>query len=291
MAMSGQSRFRLYPRLGPPWCAVLSLRAPRRADEMETQMITITSNAKEYANFIDDLVKSQVPFALSKAMNVTAVQARDGALHQNYKSTFDERNKAFFRQVHSIRPSSAGQGKRIGRMVVAIQQSNLPPPPGTVARLTTRQAPGVIVKYSNPSQPGRKRGVADTDFMKLHVGGGTRLPSRKYLTVPFSTSKIRRKKTTGAVIPSQSATTLLSPGGKGFISGKEGSSGKITIFMRKGKGTITPMYSLKESLSIKQKYNPSLVVKNAFLSSLNINFQQSIQLAIKTSKFKGFSFR
>ncbi len=49
--MSGQSRFRLYPRLGPPWCAVLSLRAPLpirdgSRNELEPRLLRLGGDAR-----------------------------------------------------------------------------------------------------------------------------------------------------------------------------------------------------------------------------------------------------
>lgn len=253
-------------------------------------MLTIKSNAKEFTGFVDQLVQKQVPFALSKALNVTAVEARDGDLHQEYRSTFEERNKAFFRQVHSIRPSSASQGKRLGRMVVAIQQSSEPNPPGTVEKLTSRQAPGVRVKYGNPNQPGKKRSVADTDFMKRHVSGGTRTPKGEYLTVPFSAAKIRRRKTTGAIVPSLSPSTLLKPGGKGFIPGKKGGAGKKVVFIRRGKKKVEALYHLKKTTNISAKYKPFYAVKNGVNKRINKNFADAMQYSLKTARFRGLRF-
>ena len=253
-------------------------------------MLTIKSNAKEFTGFVDQLVKKQVPFALSKALNVTAVEARNGDLHQEYRSTFEERNKAFFRQVHTIRPSSAKDGKRLGRMVVAVQQSSEPRPPGTVDRLTSRQAPGVRVKYSNTHQPGIKRSVADTDFMRRHVSGGTKTPKGQFLTVPFSSANIRRRKTTGAVVSSMAPSTLLKPGGKGFIPGKKGGSGKKAVFIRRGKKKVEALYALKKSVNIKPQYKPFYAFQSGVNKRINKNFADAMQYSLKTARFRGLRF-
>jgi len=254
-------------------------------------MLTIKSNAKEFTGFVDQLVQKQVPFALSKALNVTAVEARDGDLHQEYRSTFEERNKAFFRQVHSIRPSSASEGKRMGRMVVAVQQSSLPPPAGTVRRLTTRQAPGVKVKYGNPNQPGKKRTVADTDFMKKHVKGGKRTPgpNSKVLTVPNSRINITRNKNTGAIVKGFKPETLIKSN-KGWFSPKkkEGSLGKLQV--RDGKRKAKSLHYLHSSVRIKPQYKPFYAFQSGVNKRINKNFADAMQYALKTARFCGLRF-
>jgi len=256
-------------------------------------MLTIKSNAKEFTNFVKQLAESQVPFALSKALNVTAVEARNGDLHQEYKSTFEERNKAFFRQVHTIRPSSARDGKRLGRMVVAIQQSSEPNPPGTVKKLSSRQVPGVKVKYSNTHQPGtRKRTVADTSFMERHVSGGTRKPGpdRLVIAVPNSRQNVVRNKNTGAVVKGLKPETLIKSN-KGWFSPKkkeDGVLGKLQV--KDGKRGAKSLYYLHNSVRIKPRYKPMYALEIGVRKRIQKNFRDAMVYSLKTARFRGLRF-
>ena len=255
-------------------------------------MLTIKSNAKEFTNFVKQLAESQVPFALSKALNVTAVEARDGDLHQEYKSTFEERNKAFFRQVHSIRPSSARDGKRLGRMVVAVQQSSEKPPPGTVRRLTARQAPGLSVKYGNPNQPGKKRSVADTDFMRKHVSGGNKKagPENKVIAVPRSKENIPRNKNTGAIVKGFKPQTLIGSRRGWFSPNKKqgGVTGKLQV--KKRKNDYRTLYMLHDSVRIKPQYKPIYALEIGVRKRIQKNFRDAMMYSLKTARFRGLRF-
>ncbi|MEL0090471.1 MAG: hypothetical protein VW714_08325 [Rhodospirillales bacterium] len=262
-------------------------------------MLTIKSNAKEYQGFVNQLVNSQIPFAVSKAINITAVEARNGELHKEYQSTFEERNKAFFRQVHTIRPSSARDGKRLGRMVVAVQQSSETPPPGTVNKLTARQAPGVTVKYTNTHQPGKKRSVADTSFMKLHVKGGIKKPKgHPKLTIPTTegptAANIPRLKTTGAMPERAKPKTLINKGReKAWFNPPSGEVQKgkaVRLQERIGKKKILTHYHLKDSARIKARYKPVKSFESGVNNRIRRNFADALQYSLKTAKFRGLRF-
>ena len=92
--------------------------------------ISITANNKQFQAAVDRMVEKQIPFATSLALNNTLRLVRDDDLKKGYQRKFAFRNRAFFQQVHTIRPSKVAHWKKAGVLVAAIQENRLKAPTG-----------------------------------------------------------------------------------------------------------------------------------------------------------------
>ena len=92
--------------------------------------ISIKANDKQFQAAVDRMVEKQIPFATSLALNNTLRLVRDDDLKREYRRTFAFRNKPFFQQVHTIRPSNVAHWKKAGMLVAAIQENRLKAPTG-----------------------------------------------------------------------------------------------------------------------------------------------------------------
>lgn len=229
--------------------------------------MNIKSNAPELQSRIDDLVKQQMPFATSLALNKSMKNARDIDLKIAYDRFFDKKNKTWFQQVHQIRNSKVAHIKKTGVAVAAIQRSSLPSPPGTKIN--------------------RAKRAAFSDFMERHVRGGAKTPvSSRSIAVPISDNVRRRKggSKAGAVVQSQKPKTIMSSG-KGFVFEKQGKKFMAQKFGRGAKQTRV-LYSLRKSVNIKGGYNPEKAVKQGLRKYWNVNFKHAMVRALQTAKLR-----
>ena len=227
--------------------------------------INIKSNVPELEKRIDDLVKKQAPFALSLALNKSIKHSRDIDLRMEYNKFFEVRNKAFFKQVHQIRNSTASHVRRTGMALASIQRSDLPSPAG-----------------AKPETRGRK---AQTSFMEKHVSGGTKTPrTKRNLAIPIE-ANISRKKAgarAGAVNKSFEPRTVMQSG-KGFILEK---NGKKFIAKRTGKKKVKVLHSLQRTAMIKGGYNPERAVRRGMNKYFKLMYKQAWIQAIRTARLR-----
>tara|TARA_R110002020_G_scaffold15269_1_gene54558 strand:+ start:18 stop:833 length:816 start_codon:yes stop_codon:yes gene_type:complete len=267
--------------------------------------ISIKANDKQFQAAVDRMVEKQIPFATSLALNNTLRLVRDDDLKREYRRTFAFRNKPFFQQVHTIRPSNVAHWKKAGMLVAAIQENRLKAPTGAA----TGSKRGFKIP-SNTKQPknmgGNKSGStsksADTAFMNKHVTGGVRKAKGRKKTVPFSGAPVKRLASTGAVSKAMQPKQLLqqfnagSKDAKNFIIYKKGTYRKtnqqgglpLYIARRTGRGknkSIQVLYHFQDSVKNKAKYNPETVVANGIRSRINNQFSRALIQAIKTARF------
>jgi len=229
--------------------------------------MNIKSNAPELQSKIDDLVKRQMPFALSLALNTSIQRVRDETLRHAYNRAFQPRNKAFFKQVHQIRNSAVGHVRKTGMAIASIQQSSLPAPAGTRKKSTTR--------------------AAYTDFMVKHVRGGMKTPEgARNIAIPIEKNVTRRKggAKAGAVNNSLRPKTVMGTN-KGFIFE---SNGKKYLGRRKGRDgkDVQVLYSLRKTANIKRAYDPQRIVKRGMRQFFTPMYKRAWIKALKTAKLR-----
>jgi hypothetical protein len=227
--------------------------------------ISIKSNVPEIERRLDDLVTKQAPFALSLALNKAIKSSRDIDLRMEYGKFFEVRNKAFFKQVHQIRNSTARHIRRTGMALASIQRSDLPSPPG-----------------ARPETRGRK---AQTRFMEKHVTGGIKTPRlKRNLAIPIEANVSRKRSgaRAGAVNKSFEPRNIMQSG-KGFILQK---GSKSFIAKRTGKKKIKILHSLAKSATIRGGYNPERAVKRGMNKYFKIMYKQAWIQALRTAKLR-----
>ena len=229
--------------------------------------MTLKTNAPELQKGLDELVNRQLPFAVSLATNMSIQRTRDEHLKHEYNKFFTMRNKAWFKQVHSIRNSKVSHVKRTGIAVAAIQRSSLPSPPGT-------------------SQKSLKR-AAFSDFMEKHVNGGIKTPrGARNIAVPIERNITRKKggAKAGAVNKSFQPKTVMGTG-KGFVFEK---AGRKFLARRRGRGgkQTQVLFSLRKSVNIKGGYNPERAVRRGMNQFFQPMFRRALIKAIKTAKLR-----
>ena len=229
---------------------------------------------KEVKAALDRMVKKQLPFAASLALNTTITKVRDNELLNSYKRSFTLRNKQFFKLTHTIFNSSAKTFRQTGAVTAAIQRNEMPPVRGTRKGRTKTSIEGPL--------PGGKRRV-DTSFMEFHVSGGTRRPFRAKMAVPMTVGgyKITRTKT-GKVTEAKKASTLY-PQPKTFV-GKSKKTGKSILFVRTGKKKIKPAYHFETSVKNVRKYNPATAILRGVNARINFEFKKAYVRAVKTGR-------
>lgn len=229
--------------------------------------MTMKTNAPELQKGLDELVNRQLPFAVSLATNMSIQRTRDEHLKLEYSKFFTMRNKAWFKQVHSIRNSKVAHVKRTGMAVAAIQRSSLPSPPGTAKKETRR--------------------AAFSDFMEKHVSGGIKTPSKsRNVAIPIEQNITRRKggAKAGAVNKSFQPQTVMGTG-KGFVFEK---GGRKFLARRRGRGgkQTQVLYRLKKTVNIKGGYNPERAVRRGMKQFFQPMFRRALIKAIKTAKLR-----
>ena len=264
--------------------------------------MSINSNDKQFQAAVDKMVQKQIPFATSLALNNTLSLVRDGDLKREYRNTFKFRNKPFFQQVHTIRPSKVAHWKKAGMLVAAIQENRLKAPTGAATgRAKGFKAPSNTKFPKNTGDRALTGGKsADTEFMNKHVKGGKRRPVQGGMkTIPYKGAPITRLSSTGAVSKGMQPKTLLAQynerakNPKNFIirkGGGEGQRGEPMFIARKlGRGKnqrIQKLYHFRREITNKAKYNPVNTVVNGIRSTINHQFKRSMIIAIKTSRLK-----
>ena len=249
------------------------------------------------------MVEKQIPFATSLALNNTLRLVRDGDLKREYRKTFAFRNKPFFQQVHTIRPSSVSHWKKAGMLVAAIQENRLKAPTGAATgRAKGFKAPSNTKFPKNTGDRSLTKGKsAETAFMNKHVTGGTRSAGEGGMkTLPYRGAPITRSSSTGAVSRGMQPRVLLeqyragAKNPKTFIireKGGKGNRGKPMFIARKvGKGknqSIQKLYHFRDDITNKSKYNPETVIVNGIRSHFNHQFKSALIQAIKTARFSG----
>lgn len=221
---------------------------------------------------LDRMVKKQLPFAASLALNTTITKVRDNELFSAYSKTFKVNNKQFFKLTHTIFNSSAKTFRSNGFVRAAIQRNEMPPIQGTKKRRTKTSIEGPLLKRR-----------VDTSFMEFHVSGGTRKPLRSKLAVPMTVGgyKITRKKT-GGVVEAKKAKTLY-PQDRTFV-GKSQKTGKSILFVRTGKKTTKPAYHFQKSVKHNKKYNPAPAILRGVNARINFEFKKAYIRAVKTGR-------
>ena len=173
--------------------------------------ISITANNKQFQAAVDRMVEKQIPFATSLALNETLRFVRDDDLKKGYQRKFAFRNRAFFQQVHTIRPSNVAHWKKAGVLVAAIQENRLKAPTG--AATGSKRGFKVPSNTRFPKNAGNnsltKGKSADTAFMNKHVTGGVRKPKGRMKAIPYRGAPITRLASTGAVSRGLQPKTLL----------------------------------------------------------------------------------
>ena len=266
--------------------------------------ISITANNKQFQAAVDLMVEKQIPFATSLALNETLRFVRDDDLKKGYQRKFAFRNRAFFQQVHTIRPSKVAHWKKAGVLVAAIQENRLKAPTGAA----TGRAKGFKVPSNTrfPKNAGNnsltKGNSADTAFMNKHVTGGVRKPKGRMKAIPYRGAPITRLASTGAVSRGLQPKTLLetfntgAKNPKNFIIYKKGThdknnpdSGKpMFIARRMGKGKnqqIQKLYHFKTEIRNKAKYNPEQIVVSGIRRRMPFQFKAALIRAINTARF------
>ena len=232
--------------------------------------ITIKSDSAIMHKKLDELIKNQLPFALSRGLNKAISLTRDEQVYQEYDKFFEVRNKAFFKQVHSISNSKKSQVRSFGAAIAAIQQSSLPPPMGA-------------------RKQGRGRS-AQTSFMKKHVTGGVKTPKGTKIAIPFTQGAgavypITRRKAgakAGAIVKSKEPRALTSKS-TGFIG--KSKRGKSFIAVRT-KGSIQFAYNLATTATIKGGYNPERAARRGLQKWFAPSFRKSFIGALRSSKLR-----
>jgi len=230
--------------------------------------IQIKANTKEMETRLGNLVKKQMPFALSRSVTKTATLTRDEQLFTEYNKFFEMRNKPFFKSVHAVAASDLRFAKQTGVAIAAIQPQDAPRPVGT-------------------TRGGRGR-KANTEFMKRHVTGGVKAPKGKLIAIPFSKAGIPRKKggrTAGAIVKGKQPTALLN--GRGFIN--KTTKGKIILFRKVGRGKSAKneaMYHLKPAATIKGGYNPIRAARVGVKKWFEPTFKKNFIRALRTAKLR-----
>jgi len=230
--------------------------------------LSISANTKEMEDRLTNLVKKQIPFALSRTVTKVATLTRDEQIYQEYNKFFEMRNKPFFRSVHSVAPAQLRFTKQTGVAVASIQRQDSPRPVGTL-----------------PARGGRK---ANTSFMERHAKGGIKTPRGKFIAVPISGANLPRKKggrQAGAIVKGKQPKALLQ--GRGFIVNTK--KGKSVLFRRVGRGkksTIEAMYHLQPSASIKGGYNPARAARIGVRKWFGPTFNRNMIKALKTARLR-----
>ena len=266
--------------------------------------ISIKANDKQFQAAVDRMVEKQIPFATSLALNRTLSFVRDDDLKKGYQRKFAFRNKPFFQQVHTIRPSNVAHWKKAGVLVAAIQENRLKAPTGAA----TGRTKGFKVPSNTrfPKNAGNnsltKGNSADTEFMNKHVTGGVRKPKGRMKAIPYRGAPITRLASTGAVSRGLQPKTLLetfntgAKNPKNFIIYKKGthekndpSSGKPMFLARKvGKGQkIQKLYHFSDEIKNKAKYNPEQIVVSGIRRRMPFQFKRALIASIKTARFSG----
>lgn len=263
--------------------------------------ISIKANNKEFQAAVDRMVEKQIPFATSLALNNTLRLVRNDDLKREYRKTFAFRNKPFFQQVHTIRPSNVAHWKKAGMLVAAIQENRLKAPTGAATgRAKGFKAPSNTKFPKNTGDRALTKGKsAETAFMNKHVKGGRRSAGEGGMkTLPYKGAPITRLSSTGAVSRGMQPRVLLeqyragAKNPKAFIireKGGKGNRGKpMFIARRVGKGEnqeIQKLYHFRDDITNKAKYNPQTVVANGIRSRINHQFKRALIQAIKTARF------
>ena len=264
--------------------------------------MSINSNDKQFQATVDKMVQKQIPFATSLALNNTLSLVRDGDLKREYRNTFKFRNKPFFQQVHTIRPSNVAHWKKAGMLVAAIQENRLKAPIGAASGGKRNFKAPTNTKFpKNAGDRALTKGKsADTEFMNKHVKGGKRRPGGGGMkALPYRGAPITRLSSTGAVSKGMQPKVLLeqyragAKNPKNFIirkSGGKGQKGEPMFIARKvGRGknqSIQKLYHFRREITNKAKYNPVNTVVNGIRSTINHQFRRAMIIAIKTSRLK-----
>lgn len=228
--------------------------------------LDMKSNSADLQARMDRLVKKQLPFALSLGVNKAISKTRDDTLRTEYMKFFNMKNEAWFRQVHTIRNSTAKHVRKTGQAVVAIQRSSMKPPAGTAQ--------------------GRKGRAAFSDFMDRHTKGGVKTPQgSRNIAIPIEQNVTRRKggAKAGAVNKSFKPKTVMGTG-KGFIFTSK-KDGKKYLGRRRGSG-VQVLYSLRKSANIKSGYDPKAAVIAGLRRHLPREFNSAMRRALATAKLR-----
>lgn len=237
-------------------------------------MITIeVKGDKKQRMALERMVKKQIPFAASLALNTTVAKVRNDDVWRQYEKTFKARNKQFFKLTHTVFNSQAKTFNSMGFVRAAIMRNESAPPAGTKKGRTKTSVEG----------PLSKRRV-DTSFMEFHVSGGIRKPLRAKKAVPMTTSdfKITRTKT-GKVTKAKKASTLY-PQDRTFVR-KSKRTGKSILFVRTNKKKKPqPAYHFQPSVKINRKYNFADAAVRGFNARVQFEFKKAIIRATKTGR-------
>tara|TARA_R110001632_G_scaffold15836_1_gene51893 strand:+ start:1782 stop:2594 length:813 start_codon:yes stop_codon:yes gene_type:complete len=266
--------------------------------------ISITANNKQFQAAVDRMVEKQIPFATSLALNRTLSFVRDDDLKKGYQRKFAFRNRAFFQQVHTIRPSKVAHWKKAGVLVAAIQENRLKAPTGAATGRTKGfKVPSNTRFPKNAGNNSLTKGKsADTAFMNKHVTGGVRKPKGRMKAIPYRGAPITRLASTGAVSRGLQPKTLLetfntgAKNPKNFIIYKKGTheknnpaSGEPMFIARKvGKGKnqqIQKLYHFTTEIKNKAKYNPEQIVVSGIRRRMPFQFKSALIRAINTARF------
>jgi hypothetical protein len=239
--------------------------------------LSIKADTDQMRKKLEDLARRQVPFAVARAVTQTAVKVRNEDITREYMRTFDARNLGFIYAVHRVYGANASFAKQTGVAVASIQPVDDPAPAGTTA-----SAAG--------SRQGSKRTRAGTQFMKRHVSGGVKTPTKKKIAVPIQGSGITRRSSgskAGAVNTAWKPKQLLNK--DKYFLGTSKRTGKSFIGKRYGSKRspkVKVMYSLENSVPIKRVYNPLPAAKRGISRNFPSLFRKSFAGALRTAKMR-----
>lgn len=232
--------------------------------------ISIKSDSAVLERKLRTLVNKQIAFAAATATTKVAQASRDDFVLPEYRQTFEARNKAFEKVVHSVAAADIKHSKATGRAVAAIMPRDGKRPSGT-----TR---------------GRAVGKVNTEFMDRHVKGGIKTPKRdRTLAVPLSTAPITRRKagrSQGAINKAWLPETVVNKS-KGFI-GTSRRTGKKYIAQRTGRGgkKVQVLYTLQPSVMIKRRYSPLQAARRGVKQRFDRIFQKEFANAMRTARLR-----
>lgn len=231
--------------------------------------ISIKADTEQMRRKLDNMVKKQLSFAVTKTVTQTATVVRDDYVLKEYRRNFTSRNKAFEKSVHSVAASHLGSTRRTGVAVAAIMPRDGKRPAGT-----TRSKPPAKL---------------NTSFMNRHVTGGTKTPKNgRKIAIPIKSAPITRKtagRGAGGIRNNYLPETLMKNTERAFI--KTNKRGNSILYRKFGRGKkLQPMYVLKPSANIKRRHNPLPEARRGVAFHFPRLFRRNFIKAIKTAKLR-----
>lgn len=235
-----------------------------------TVTVSIKANTQEMADKLNNLVRRQIPFAVTKTTTQTATVTRDDYVLREYRRDFTSRNKQFEKLAHSVAAADVKHTRQTGVAIAAIMPRDGKRPQGTTRAAMPKKL--------------------DTSFMTRQRKGGIKMPKGgKNIAIPISGSPITRRTSgakAGAIRKNFEPKTLMQNfPEKTFI--KKNSRGNKIMYRKVGRGNkIQPMYLLKPTTNIKRRHNPLPEAQRGVMFHFPRLFKRNLILALKTAKLR-----